>query len=540
MKRREITEALDRTLGLFRNPPPELTESVQQRVLRGLSSEPHEAFQEVPSSLIRRTARPQWIAITSIAAVIILAISLSTLTLRSAPAVLEDATGTHKIQYGEIVRPSGQASAMLTVADGSHVEMRSQSELSLEEDDGLRIRLGKGGVIVNAAKQAPGRHLYIQTKDVSVAVVGTVFLVNAEEEGSRVAVIEGVVRVQQDGTEKKLAAGEQAATNPAMPAVPVAEEISWSRNAPAHLALLQRAEVTPPQTPAPATSRLEFAAVSIKPNVRNGPRGGYQFLAGGANGPSWGFACHGTDGIQRAAFGTGPDLSVAQGRCVGNGVSVARLTTYAYGIPWRDGAAVPDWARYDSSPVSQEWFQVDAVAENPSTATTAELRLMLQTMLEVRFKLKVHREPQQVEGYALRVARNGPKLREAQGDEQPPTMQLVNGEPGIKGRSSLDKLVWFLTQLINGDPIEFPFVDRTGLTGIYEYEFPLSNSGGGGVRGASPSLGPPVQKSRSERLMDAAAALSGAMEDRLGLRLQGEKVPIDYLVVDHLENPTEN
>src|SRR5262249_54152666 len=156
-------------------------------------------------------------------------------------------------------------------------------------------------------------------------------------------------------------------------------------------------------------------------------------------GPSWGFACHGIDGIQRAAFGTGPDLPAPQGRCVGNGVSVARLTTYAYGIPWRDGATVPDWARYDSSPVTQEWFQIDAAAENLSTATTAELRLMLQTMLAERFKLKVHREPQQAEGYALRIARNGLKLREVQGDEQPPTMQLVNGEPGIKGRSSLEK-----------------------------------------------------------------------------------------------------
>lgn len=49
-----------------------------------------------------------------------------------------------------------------------------------------------------------------------VSVVGTVFLVNAEAEGSRVAVYEGEVRVQEGGKERKLRSGEQVATNPRM------------------------------------------------------------------------------------------------------------------------------------------------------------------------------------------------------------------------------------------------------------------------------------------------------------------------------------
>ena len=90
------------------------------------------------------------------------------------------------------IRTNGSgAGAVLALADGSRVEMRSHSELSVERaDDGLRIRLSSGGIIVNAAKQRDG-HLYVQTKDMTVSVVGTVFVVNADENGSRVAVVEG-------------------------------------------------------------------------------------------------------------------------------------------------------------------------------------------------------------------------------------------------------------------------------------------------------------------------------------------------------------
>src|SRR5262249_55701969 len=86
-----------------------------------------------------------------------------------------------RIAVGDVVRSNGGGGCTLVLADGSRVEMRSQSELSLERaGDGERIHLRTGGVIINAAKQGSG-HLYVQTKDITVSVVGTVFLVNAEE-----------------------------------------------------------------------------------------------------------------------------------------------------------------------------------------------------------------------------------------------------------------------------------------------------------------------------------------------------------------------
>src|SRR5262249_9787276 len=158
---------------------------------------------------------------------------------------------------------------VVVLADGSRVEMRSQSALTLERaDDGVRILLTQGSVIVTAAKQRDG-HLYVQTKDFVVSVVGTVFLVNSAEAGSRVAVIEGEVQVQKGPVWKNLLQGKQVATNPIMQSVPVIEEIQWSRNVLSHLALLQAIAVPPavavPAQTAPHPVPPQFEIVSIKP-----------------------------------------------------------------------------------------------------------------------------------------------------------------------------------------------------------------------------------------------------------------------------------
>src|SRR5688572_14022163 len=118
------------------------------------------------------------------------------------PSLLRSVGGTGTI------RSNGGGGAGLALLDGSRIEMRSQTELALERaGDGMRIRLHRGGIIVNAAKQRTG-HLYVATKDMTVSVIGTVFMVDAEEQGSRVLVIEGEVRVQRGTTETKLLPGE--------------------------------------------------------------------------------------------------------------------------------------------------------------------------------------------------------------------------------------------------------------------------------------------------------------------------------------------
>lgn len=135
-----------------------------------------------------------------------------------------------RIERGQAVRTGSDSGAVLQLADGTRVEMAARSELSLgRARDGVKVELARGNVIVRAAKQHG--HLYVETSDMSVAVLGTVFTVHAGVKGSRVAVIEGLVQVTQEGGEQSVSPGQQVFTNPAMGAVSLVEEIAWSREA---------------------------------------------------------------------------------------------------------------------------------------------------------------------------------------------------------------------------------------------------------------------------------------------------------------------
>ncbi len=143
-----------------------------------------------------------------------------------------------EIAAGTDIRTARDAHAILRLRDGSHVEMRERSGLSVSErGKDMTIGLDRGAIIVQAAKRHTG-HLYVSTRDCRVAVTGTVFSVNSGLKGSRVTVIEGTVLVAQDRHENVLHAGDQVSTSSAMGAEPVPLEISWSQNAPAYIAML--------------------------------------------------------------------------------------------------------------------------------------------------------------------------------------------------------------------------------------------------------------------------------------------------------------
>lgn len=142
------------------------------------------------------------------------------------------------VDGGERIRTAKDANAMLRLTDGSLVEMKERSEVSVNENSqGITIRLERGNVIVQAAKQR-NRHLYVQTDDCLVTVTGTIFSVNSGTKGSRVSVIEGEVHVDHAGEDNKLRPGDQISTNPNMERVSIAEEIAWSRDAARYIQML--------------------------------------------------------------------------------------------------------------------------------------------------------------------------------------------------------------------------------------------------------------------------------------------------------------
>ena len=142
------------------------------------------------------------------------------------------------IGENEEIRSGKGSHAVLRLRDGSMVEMAERSDLTLSERwSGKTVHLERGSVMVEAAKQRRGR-LEIATPDCLVSVKGTIFEVSRGTKGSRVSVVEGEVKVDQDGATQLLHRGDQKATNASMANTSVAEDVSWSHNSAKYLALL--------------------------------------------------------------------------------------------------------------------------------------------------------------------------------------------------------------------------------------------------------------------------------------------------------------
>ncbi|HSP68723.1 MAG TPA: FecR domain-containing protein [Bryobacteraceae bacterium] len=142
------------------------------------------------------------------------------------------------IAEGQEIRTGKASRAVIRLRDGSRVEMDERSDLELSERwSGKTIRLARGSVLVEAAKQRRGR-LEVATADSLVSVKGTIFGVSWGFKGSRVSVVEGEVKVDHAGAFKLLHRGDQTVTGSSMALTSVATDIAWSQNAAQYLAML--------------------------------------------------------------------------------------------------------------------------------------------------------------------------------------------------------------------------------------------------------------------------------------------------------------
>jgi uncharacterized protein (TIGR03435 family) len=159
----------------------------------------------------------------------------------------------------------------------------------------------------------------------------------------------------------------------------------------------------------------------------------------------------------------------------------------------------------------------DVTAKLPRKATFAEQRVMMQALLTERFGLVVHHETKMMQGYALVVAKNGPKI------------QPVAGDGGHSTNSSRGKIVaegTTMAQLADmiSRQIRQPVTDMTELKGVFNLTLTYT-----------PEMG--EEKAAGE----SGPSVYTALQEQLGLRLEGRKIPVDTVVVDHVEKtPTEN
>jgi uncharacterized protein (TIGR03435 family) len=209
-------------------------------------------------------------------------------------------------------------------------------------------------------------------------------------------------------------------------------------------------------------------------------------------------------------------------------------------------AHLPKWVDTDE-------FEIDAKAAG--SPTKDQMRLMMQSLLADRFHLAAHYETQEGPVYALTLIKPGkwgpklirhadgppcdPSATEPAGVEPnpdtavfPPICYVQMGWRKRNGRTvvgSRNATMALLASFLSSMPAGRPVVDRTGITDRIDYRIEWTpESNGPGIPGEEVPPDPhPVT------WMDAA-------RDQLGLKLQSTRAPVQTLVIDHIERPSEN
>ncbi len=197
------------------------------------------------------------------------------------------------------------------------------------------------------------------------------------------------------------------------------------------------------------------------------------------------------------------------GRVSYHNVTLQNLLAQAYRIKNLQVSG-PDWLDSD---------RFDIVAKLKQEANEDQLPMMLQALLKERFKLSFHLEPKQVTAYALLTAKGGPKLRSIDGDGGVRTT-MGTTRRHLSGRVSMVGLAGLLSNMVDR-----PVVDMTELKGVYDVDLEWSVD------------------DTPERTAQAndPPSLFTALQEKLGLRLDSRKAPVDIYVIDHVERvPTEN
>ena len=182
---------------------------------------------------------------------------------RLSPGGEQIARAGDQLAEGERVRTAAGSHAFIRLFDGSVVEMNEKAGFSVSAGhNSTVVALDQGNIIVQAAKRHTG-HLYVDSLDCRISVTGTVFSVNSATKGSRVAVLEGEVRVAQNGNEAILHSGDEYGSRPNLKNVPIADEIAWSRNLDRYLALLSEFSKLQHQLEAIPSPRLHYSSAIL-------------------------------------------------------------------------------------------------------------------------------------------------------------------------------------------------------------------------------------------------------------------------------------
>jgi uncharacterized protein (TIGR03435 family) len=190
--------------------------------------------------------------------------------------------------------------------------------------------------------------------------------------------------------------------------------------------------------------------------------------------------------------------------------SLRLLMSRAFGVAEFQIEGGPGWVDSDN-------YDIAARADTPLEMTREELRPCLQALLAERFRLKTHRITKQGSVYSLAIAKNGPKLKEHVGGGAPGiSLSSDSGKAVIEGaKATMARLAEYLSGQAGR-----PVVDNTGVKGDYDFRVEWDP--------------------RDETVGTSGPSIFSALQEQLGLKLEGAKGPVEIVVIDSVERPSAN
>jgi uncharacterized protein (TIGR03435 family) len=200
------------------------------------------------------------------------------------------------------------------------------------------------------------------------------------------------------------------------------------------------------------------------------------------------------------------------------------LVTFAYGLHAKQIVNAPDW-------FASEKFDLDGVPDTEGQPNSKQMKLLIQSALVDRFHLTFHRDERELSVYAITVAKGGPKLTETIHKPSDPVNFLYRklGQLMVTNATVKD-----FCDGMQGSALDKPVVDHTGLTGRYDFTLDWtpddSQFAQFGPRPPAPATEDP----------NAPPALSTAMQEQLGLKIDAVKASALVFVIDKVEKPSAN
>jgi len=221
-------------------------------------------------------------------------------------------------------------------------------------------------------------------------------------------------------------------------------------------------------------------------------------------------------------------------------VTLKGLIMSAYGVRAFQIVDGPGWIDSERYDITAKPYVDPSSAPGSPEKQWQEMTLMLQSLLQNRFQLRIHRETRELPIYTLTIAKGGPKLNATKcvpfPSDAPPSRPVAGEKPpdycgnSRQGRNGLNRTldgtgiaISDLTQWALPNITDRTVVDRTGLTGKFDVhlEWMPDDLTGNSADATGPSI-------------------FTALQEQLGLRLESTKNGVDVIVVGHAERPSEN